>query len=69
MNCERHDFDVLPGCGACILRLLQNLLAVIHGDGGHHTEWVGIPLSVEHATARIYDLRKQLDLLKYTQDK
>lgn len=47
--CERHETDVAPGCDGCILEMLRNLLAVIHGDGGHHTDWVGLKQSVEDA--------------------
>lgn len=52
-NCERHEIDVSPGCDGCILEMLKSLLAVIHGDGGHHTEWVGIKQSVEDAMGKV----------------
>ena len=61
MNCEEHSFDVAPGCTSCVVDLLRGLLAVIHGDGGHHTEWVGIPKSVEDAKARVIRDRQDLD--------
>lgn len=37
---ERNDF-VMPG--------ILNLLAVIHGDGGHHTDAVGLKQSLADA--------------------
>lgn len=52
-KCERHEMDVSPGCDGCILEMLKGLLAVIHGDGGHRTEWVGIKLSVEEAMSKV----------------
>jgi hypothetical protein len=52
-NCEEHEFDVPPGCPGCILHALKNLLAVIHGDGGHHTEWVGILQSCKDAMEKV----------------
>jgi PncC family amidohydrolase len=36
---------------------LHNLLAVIHRDGGHHTEKVGLKRSVEDAAALVLSLR------------
>lgn len=35
---------------------LRNLLAIIHGDGGHHTEAVGIAQSCRDAAAKWYKL-------------
>jgi hypothetical protein len=52
-KCDRHEMDVLPGCGGCILEMLRNLLAVIHGDGGHHTEWFGLMKSVQDAMDKV----------------
>ena len=56
-NCDEHLFDVPPGCPGCVLNLLKELLAIIHGDGGHHTEWVGIPQSVKDAMEEIWKLK------------
>lgn len=42
------------------LSLLNELLAVIHRDGGHYTILVGVPASVEDAMGVFYDLRSQL---------
>lgn len=53
-NCAEHEMDVSPGCDGCILHWLKNLLAIIHGDGGHHTEWVGIEQSVKDAMGKIH---------------
>jgi alkanesulfonate monooxygenase SsuD/methylene tetrahydromethanopterin reductase-like flavin-dependent oxidoreductase (luciferase family) len=35
---------------------LRNLLAIIHGDGGHHTEAVGTAQSCRDAAAKWYRL-------------
>ena len=42
--------------------LLRNLLAVVHRDGGHHTEAVGLDQSVEDAIQVYYRLQG-LDVL------
>lgn len=42
---------------------LLDLLAIIHRDGGHYTEEVGIDLSIEHAH-KIW-AKLQEDLAKY----
>ncbi len=39
----------------------RHLLARIHGDGGHHTEAVGIMQSIEDAEKRVIELRAELD--------
>lgn len=52
-KCQQHETDVLPGCDGCIYDMLRSLLAVIHGDGGHHTEWVGVRQSVEDAISKV----------------
>jgi len=36
-------------------RILRELLAVIHRDGGHHTDEVGVAQSVADAISLIYD--------------
>lgn len=40
---------------------LAELLAVIHGDGGHHAQRHGIEESCRQAHERIADLRRALD--------
>lgn len=37
-------------------QMLRDLLAVIHGDGGHYTGEHGLQKSFEDALARYYDL-------------
>jgi len=49
-------------------RLLGELLAVIHGDGGHHRRKHGDDESVKAALDRFYKLREDLDELQYTLD-
>lgn len=44
--------------------LLTDLLAVIHGDGGHHAQRHGLEESCRQAHARIADLRRELDAAK-----
>ena len=41
--------------------LLTDLLAVIHGDGGHHAHQHGLEESCRQAHERIADLRRKLD--------
>lgn len=41
-------------------RLLLELLAVIHRDGGQHTAVVGIARSAEEATQKVHQLRQAL---------
>lgn len=41
--------------------MLKELLAVIHGDGGHYCEEHGIEKCWEHATAEVYFRQAQLD--------
>lgn len=41
----------------------RHLLAVIHGDGGHHTEAVGIMQSLADAERRVTELRTEIDSL------
>jgi hypothetical protein len=43
------------------LERTQHLLARIHGDGGHHTEAVGIMQSIADAEKRVIELRAELD--------
>ena len=43
---------------------LQNLLAVIHGDGGHHTDAVGATQSIEDAIEKFHALRQELETVK-----
>jgi hypothetical protein len=38
--------------------LLLNLLAIIHGDGGHYTDEWGLEKSVEDAVKIIYKLKE-----------
>jgi hypothetical protein len=45
-------------------RLLGDLLAVLHGDGGQHTGDVGIARSVEEATARYYEMKAENERLR-----
>lgn len=49
-------------------RMLRDLLAVIHGDGGHHTEEVGLEQSVIDAGNRVSEDRHGTKnwLLKFT---
>lgn len=35
------------------MRTLGDLLAIIHGDGGHHTADVGYPQSIDDAAERV----------------
>lgn len=46
------------------LFLLQELLAVIHRDGGQYTLLTGLPTSVEDAMKVVIDLRTELRSLK-----
>lgn len=39
---------------------LRNLLAIIHGDGGHHTAAVGVAQSCRDAVAEFHRLREEL---------
>jgi hypothetical protein len=41
--------------------VLQNLLAVIHRDGGHHTAEYGLKISGEHAEAVVFDLMRRAE--------
>jgi hypothetical protein len=41
--------------------LLKNLLAVIHRDGGHHTEWVGLRQSISDAESEVVRLTRERD--------
>ena len=41
--------------------LLRELLAVIHGDGGHHAHQHGLEESCRQAHERIAELRRALD--------
>jgi hypothetical protein len=42
-------------------RLLRDLLAAIHGDGGQHEQRHGLEESCRQAHERIADLRRALD--------
>ena len=44
-----------------VMERTKHLLARIHGDGGHHTEAVGIMQSIEDAEKRVIELRAELD--------
>ena len=44
--------------------LLSNLLAVLHGDGGHYEEKHGTKKAVEDAIDKYYSLHTQIDELK-----
>lgn len=46
------------------LNHLRNLLARIHGDGGHYTEQYGLQTSVEDAENRICDLKGAVEDLQ-----
>lgn len=39
---------------------LKELLAIIHGDGGHHTEKVGKVQSIKDAIDKVNKLRQKL---------
>jgi hypothetical protein len=43
--------------------MLLNLLAVIHGDGGHHTMKVGLDQSVRDANQRVPEMMAVMDAL------
>ena len=43
--------------------ILQGLLAIIHRDGGHHTEYRGLELSVQDAQQKIVTLYQTIDQL------
>lgn len=45
-------------------RLLRELLAVIHGDGGHHAQRHGLEESCRQAHERIAAMRVELDRLR-----
>ena len=45
-------------------RMLKNLLAVLHRDGGHHTAEVGLTQSVEDAIERWAQDRRRIDALE-----
>jgi len=44
--------------------LLQNILAIIHRDGGHYTQAHGIEKSIEDAINKIAEERLQLEIYK-----
>jgi hypothetical protein len=46
--------------------MLRNLLAVIHGDGGHHTEAVGLERSIADAERRVLEDRMAREELEHT---
>ena len=46
---------------------LQNLLAIVHRDGGHHTEKVGLNQSVEDAM-RLIPNERAVDVIAYLDD-
>jgi len=41
---------------------LRNLLAVLHGDGGHHTDKVGLKQSIEDAIKKVNELHLKIAL-------
>lgn len=45
-------------------RNLEDLLAIIHGDSGHHTEWVGEEQSVKDAHRVWADLKGEIGRLE-----
>ena len=49
-------------------RQLRNLLAVIHRDGGHHTEKVGLEVSISDAMKIVVELRSDLDRAEEVRD-
>lgn len=49
--------------------LTKNLLAVIHGDGGHHTHRVGYTQSICDAHTVISELRTKLDKAEFNLQK
>lgn len=53
--------QALEGALSGVERLLRDLLAAIHGDGGQHEQRHGLEESCRQAHARIADLRRELD--------
>jgi cell division septum initiation protein DivIVA len=45
-------------------QLIHDLLAIIHGDGGHHREEVGTAQAIEDAIARVSRERAECDRLR-----
>lgn len=45
-------------------RAIRDLLAVIHRDGGHHTEAVGLDQSITDAQAAVCELKRELAMGK-----
>jgi hypothetical protein len=48
--------------------LLENLLAIIHRDGGHYTHKHGLEKAVKDAKEEIVSLRAEIHRLHTTQD-
>lgn len=53
--------QALEGALSGVEHLLRELLAVIHGDGGHHAQRHGLEESCRQAHVRIAELRRALD--------
>jgi hypothetical protein len=49
--------------GGCESRA-RNLCAVIHGDGGQHTDAVGLPFSLRDAENAVRRMRRRIDFLE-----
>lgn len=43
------------------LQAVRNLLAILHGDGGHHTNEVGLARSCMDAADKFYKTRTEID--------
>lgn len=43
-----------------LCKVIKDHLAVVHRDGGHHTEFVGLIQSIKDATQVYYDLRTSI---------
>lgn len=46
---------------------LRDLLAVLHGDGGHHTDKVGLKQSIEDAIKEVNELHLKIAMQGATQ--
>lgn len=60
MVSEDVDVSITPTDPTPVPQYVGNLLAVIHGDGGHHMDRHGVAKSCVAAEAVVYDLRTQL---------
>lgn len=55
------DAQALEAALAGVERLLGNLLADLHGDGGHYVRDHGLEQACDHAHVRLAELRERLD--------